>query len=76
MCVWLGNQQSCGVVTRRVQTDAVRSLHHQHRDLHQLNSLYLSEDQESSYYHRCPRAIGLYEWVVMTFGVKNVGATY
>jgi len=25
---------------------------------------------------RCPGAIGLFEWVVMTFGLKNVGATY
>src|ERR1041384_7588642 len=25
---------------------------------------------------RCPGAIGLFEWVVMTFGLKNTGATY
>jgi hypothetical protein len=35
MCVWVGNQRSRGIVTARVQTDAVQSLHHQHRDLHQ-----------------------------------------
>jgi hypothetical protein len=25
---------------------------------------------------RCPGHIGLFEWIVMTFGLKNVGATY
>jgi len=25
---------------------------------------------------RCPGAIGLYEWVVLTFWLKNAGATY
>ena len=25
---------------------------------------------------RCPGAIGMFEWVVMTFGLKNTGATY
>jgi hypothetical protein len=36
VCAWVGNQRSRGVVTARVQTDVVRSLHHQRRDLHQL----------------------------------------
>jgi hypothetical protein len=35
MCARVGNQRSRGVVTTGVQTDAVRSLHHQHQDLHQ-----------------------------------------
>jgi hypothetical protein len=25
---------------------------------------------------RCPGHIGLFEWIVMTFGLKNFGATY
>jgi hypothetical protein len=40
----VGNQRSRGVVTARVRTDAVRSLRHQHRDLHQSTYSYLSED--------------------------------
>jgi hypothetical protein len=35
VCAWDGNQWSRGVVTARVRTNAVRSLHHQRRDLHQ-----------------------------------------
>jgi hypothetical protein len=50
MCARVGNQRSHGVVTARVRTDAVRRLHHQHRDLHQSTYLYLSEDRDSSYY--------------------------
>jgi hypothetical protein len=36
MCARVGNQQSHGVVTARLRTDTVRSLHHQCQDLHQL----------------------------------------
>jgi hypothetical protein len=36
----------------------------------------MAEDDIPKTTFRCPRAIGLYEWVVMTFGLKNAGATY
>jgi hypothetical protein len=51
VCARVGNQRSRGVVTARVQTNTVQSLHHQHRDLHQSTYPYLSEDRDSSYYH-------------------------
>jgi hypothetical protein len=35
VCARVGNQRSRGVVNARVRTDAVQSLHYQHRDLHQ-----------------------------------------
>jgi hypothetical protein len=50
VCTRVGNQRSCGVVTAQVRTDAVRSLHHQRRDLHQSTYPYLLEDRDSSYY--------------------------
>jgi hypothetical protein len=50
VCAWVGNQRSRGVVIARVRTDAVRSLHHQRRDLHQSTDPYLAEDRDSSYY--------------------------
>jgi hypothetical protein len=54
MCARVGNQRSRGVVTARVRTDAVRSLRHQCRDLHQSTYPCLSEDRDSSYYHWRP----------------------
>jgi hypothetical protein len=35
VCARVGNKRSRGVVTTRVRTDAVQSLRHQRRDLHQ-----------------------------------------
>lgn len=40
------------------------------------NQIFMAEEDISKTAFRCPGAIGLYEWVVMTFGLKNAGATY
>ena len=36
----------------------------------------MAEEDIAKIAFRCPSAIGLFEWVVMTFGLKNAGATY
>ena len=36
----------------------------------------MTEEDMSKTAFRCPRFISLFEWVVMTFGLKNTGATY
>ena len=40
------------------------------------NQFFMAEEDVPKTAFRCPGAIGLYEWVVMTFGLKNTGATY
>jgi hypothetical protein len=40
------------------------------------NQIFMAEDDMSRMAFHCPGFIGLFEWVVMTFGLKNVGATY
>jgi hypothetical protein len=45
MCARVDNQCNRGVVIVRLQS-SVRSLLHQHRDLHQSTYLYLAEDRE------------------------------
>jgi len=40
------------------------------------NQIFMAKEDVPQTTFRCPRAIGLYEWVVMTFGLKNASATY
>jgi hypothetical protein len=40
------------------------------------NQIFMAEEDMSKTAFRCPDFISLFEWVVMTFGFKNVGATY
>jgi hypothetical protein len=40
------------------------------------NQIFMAEEDIHKTAFRCPGALGLYEWVVMTFGLKNAGVTY
>jgi hypothetical protein len=40
------------------------------------NQFFMAKEDMSKMAFRCPGFIGLFEWVVMTFGLKNVGATH
>ena len=40
------------------------------------NQILMAEGDIFKTAFRCPDNIGLFEWIVMTFGLKNVGATY
>ena len=40
------------------------------------NQIYMAEEDVHKTAFRCPGALGTYEWVVMSFGLKNAGATY
>src|SRR6185437_4884161 len=40
------------------------------------NQIFMAEEDISKTVFRCPGFVGLFEWVVMTFGLKNAGATY
>jgi hypothetical protein len=37
---------------------------------------FMAEEDASKTAFICPGFIGLFEWVVMTFSLKNAGATY
>jgi hypothetical protein len=40
------------------------------------NHIFMAIEDISRTAFRCPGHIGLFEWIVMTFGMKNAGATY
>jgi hypothetical protein len=40
------------------------------------NQIFMAIEDVSKTTFRCPGHIGLFEWIVMTFGLKNAGATY
>jgi hypothetical protein len=40
------------------------------------NQIFMAEEDESKMTFICTCFIGLFEWIVMTFGLKNAGATY
>ena len=40
------------------------------------NQIFMAEEYIHKTAFRCPGYVGLFEWIVMTFGLKNAGATY
>jgi hypothetical protein len=40
------------------------------------NQIFMAEEDASKTIFICPGFIGLFEWAVMTFSLKNAGATY
>jgi len=40
------------------------------------NQIFMAEEDIPKMTFRCPGHVGLFEWIVKTFGLKNVGATY
>jgi hypothetical protein len=40
------------------------------------NQIFMVKEDVSKTVFCCPGFVGLFEWVVMTFGLKNAGATY
>ena len=40
------------------------------------NQIFMAEEDTSKTAFVCPGFVGLFEWVVMTIGLKNAGATY
>jgi len=40
------------------------------------NQIFMAEEDIHKTTFRCPGHVGLFEWIVMTFGLKNAGASY
>lgn len=40
------------------------------------NQIFIADEDVPKTTFRCPEALGTYEWVVMPYGLKNIGAMY
>jgi hypothetical protein len=40
------------------------------------NQIFMAKEDVSKTAFRCPGFVGIFKWVVISFGLKNVGATY
>ena len=40
------------------------------------HQIFMAEEDSAKTVFPCPGFVGLFEWTVMTFGLKSVGATY
>lgn len=40
------------------------------------NQIFMTTEDVHKMTFHCPRALGIYEWLVMPFGLNNVSATY
>jgi len=40
------------------------------------NQIFMAKEDIPKTIFRCPDHVGLFEWIFMTFGLKNAGATY
>jgi hypothetical protein len=40
------------------------------------NQIFIADDDIPKIAFRCPGYVGVFEWILMTFGLKNAGATY
>jgi hypothetical protein len=40
------------------------------------NLIFMAKEDESKTAFHCPGFVGLFEWIVMTFSLKNASATY
>ena len=40
------------------------------------NQIFMAEEDVHKTAFRCPGYVGLFKWIIMTFGLKNAGATY
>ena len=40
------------------------------------NQIYIAKNDVSKTTFQCPGALGTHEWIIMSFGLKNVGTTY